>query len=129
MEFLTKDMIKKIDHEFEMKKVEIPEWNGYVYVREIRARERDLYEAMTFAISDGDPAKAMDNYRARFVVISACDENGELLFQPEDAEWLGQKQVAPVNRIFKVAREINGLTVEEAEKNFEGITDVDSVSS
>ena len=130
MKFLTKDDIKSVATLPKMEKVEIPEWDGFVYVREMTSAARDAFEEMTFDLGqDGAVQKKMDNYRAKFVVFSACDESGDLIFSRDDVEWLGTKQASAVNKIFQVGSKLNGLTGKEAEKNFAKTTEDNPSSS
>ena len=129
MNFLTKEMMKANCLSPEIVKVEIPEEGGFIYVRKMAARHRDVFEAMTIAGAEGKVMQAMDNYRAKFIAMTACDEQGNLIFAPADAEWLGLKDSNVINRIFVVARDLNSLTVEDAEKNLNETTEDASVSS
>lgn len=93
---------------FRMEKVEIPEWDGHVYVRSISRTEGDAFD-MT-----------LPNATARFAVLVACDEKGKPLFGEDDHAELGRHWKVPVDRIVLAGRKLNGLTpedLEEAEKN------------
>jgi len=125
MQFLTKDAIKSIDVPIRMEKVELPEWDGFIYVREMSAKARDAFENSTFTFdSKGRLDKNLSNYRAKFVVLTACDETGKLVFTPEDAEWLGERQAATVQKIFDAAQKLNNVPdAKELEKNSPGPAD------
>ena len=119
MAFLDRDAIRNMDDNLKVERVEVPEWDGHVFVREISAHAQEVYEEATF---DVDPAegkvkmKSMANRRALYVVLCACDENGKAIFDVDDVEWLGQKQLSAVNRIYLKAQEINGVDLEAATK-------------
>lgn len=107
-----KAIFKAVD--LDVKKVDVPEWGGEVCVRGLTARERDHFEA-----SIGTSAN-LDNLRARLVVLSLCDEDGERIFKDSDAIELGKKNATVVNRLFDVARSMSGMTdadVQELEGN------------
>lgn len=128
MQFLTKEAIKALDNTPRTEKVELPEWDGFIYVREMSAKARDAFESSTFVLDKkGNVDKNMANYRARFVVLTACDEEGKLVFSPNDAEWLGEKQAATVQKIYDAAQKLNSLpTEEELEKNSDAPADASS---
>jgi len=91
--------------------VEVPELGGRVFVREMTAAERDAYDATLFD-ADGKPVR--ENWRARMVAMTACDEQGQLLFSPQHAELLGRKSAAVIARIYREAARLNRLTEEAA---------------
>jgi hypothetical protein len=101
-------------NDLDIEKVDVPEWGGQVAVRGLTARERDMFEA-----SIGSSVN-LDNLRARLVVLTLCDENGERLLQDKDATALGKKNAQVVDRLFEVARKMSGMTdadVKELEGN------------
>jgi len=130
MEFLTKDAIKSCKSNFAMEKVEIPEWDGFVFVRELSARGKDIFDDSMVEYdlaTKGVKFKSATNRRALLAVLTACDEDGNLVFDDKDISWLGDKQFKAVNRIFEAAQRLNGMTPEKAEKNSE-TPDADSFS-
>lgn len=107
-----KAIFKAVD--LDVKTVEVPEWGGEVCVRGLTARERDHFEA-----SIGTSAN-LENLRARLVVLTLCDEEGERLLKDSDAIELGKKNAQVVDRLFEIARKMSGMTdadVEELEGN------------
>ena len=101
----------------DLQPLEVPEWSGTVYVRSMTVAERDRLEASMFRPNG---KINMKNISARTVVLCTCDETGKRLFTEKDADALGRKSAAAVNRIFKVAQKLAGITpeaVEDAEKN------------
>ena len=102
-----KDILKSNDLELEC--VEIPEWGGHVFVRGLTARERDEFE-----ISIGESLN-QDNLRARLVVLGACDEEGERLFNTKDAHALGKKNAAAVDRLFDAIQRLSAMTPDALE--------------
>lgn len=100
--------------DYEIRRVETPEWGGHVYVRTVSANSRDKFE-MSFQSGD------YVGLRARLVGLSLCDADGNFL-QPTDAQVnaLGSRSARAVDRVFEVCQEISGLTdadVEVMEKN------------
>lgn len=102
-------------------KVAVPEWPKVreVRVRTISSAERDRLEETCQPATKGGP-RNMANFRARLAVLCVCDEKGERIFKDEDAEALGRKSGAALDRIADVAIRLNRLqpdAVEQAEKN------------
>jgi hypothetical protein len=86
-----------------------------VFVRGISARERDEWEMGNYDLRGKESKVTMRNARARFAELCVCDEKGIRLFQPGDAEQLGNLPAAALDRIYDVGRRLSGMTVEAAE--------------
>lgn len=109
---LSKNQILSLN-DLEREKVEIPEWGGHVFIRQMTAMERDNYEA---GLTDQSTASMMSNFRAKLVVRCCVDEKGERLFSDEDAPALGKKCSAVLVRLFNTAEQLNALGESEAEE-------------
>lgn len=120
MNVLTKNAIlSQSDREIEL--VEVPEWGGVVFVRSLSGEERDQFEASIIERNGRDVRTNLRNLRARLVVLAACDESGAPIFTPGDADALGAKSAAALDRIFSVAQRLSGLRendVQELAENF-----------
>lgn len=112
---LTKEQILGAS-DIQIKKVEIPEWNGFVFVKGMTAKERDCFEASIIRMNGKVRKVDMRDLRAKLVSKSICDEDGKLLFDEKDIKELGEKSASAVQRIFTVAQELSGLTDEDAEE-------------
>lgn len=99
-----------------LKAVKVPEWGGEVFVRSLSGAERDALEASLLADRKGDKRDRLRNIRARFVVASACDENGVLLFKESDIETLGNKAAKPIDRLYAATQKLNGLSPDDVEE-------------
>jgi hypothetical protein len=123
---LSKDFILGFDDK-KIEKVIVPEWgNAEIFVRSITAKEQDAWSSET--AKQKKESKA--NFQASFLVLCICDETGKLLFEPKDADSLGNKSAGALNRIFNVASRLNGLSsddVKELEKNSVTPQDEDSI--
>lgn len=107
-----KSIFKAVD--LDIKTINVPEWGGEVCVRGLTARERDSFEMSIGAAAN------MDNLRARLVVLTLCDADGERVLKDSDATELGKKNAQVVNRLFEIARQMSGMSdadVEELEGN------------
>lgn len=93
--------------------VEVPSWNGSVYVKTMTAGEREAFEAAALA-SDGKLSAG--TIRARLAAATVVDETGQRLFSDADVETLNRKGAPALIRIFDVAQRLNGLGRAEAEE-------------
>lgn len=100
-------------------KVPTPEWPnlGDIYVRSMTGRSRDSYEGAIYLASEkaketGNGTR-LDNLRANLVVATACDKDGNLLFDASDAEWLGNKSAAVLDRIADASKDLAGISAED----------------
>ena len=112
--------------------VEVPEWGGAVRVRSFTGRERDAFEASMVRGDGRDRRVDLTNMRARLVGLTVIDESGQRLFTDEEADLLGAKSGAALDRVFAVAQKLNGLSgadVEELSKNSSGVPSAVSTSA
>lgn len=112
--------------------VQVPEWGGAVLVKSLTGKERDAFEAGIVEQKGKKTSVNMKNIRAKLVVLACVDESGQRLFGDGDVEALGNKSAAALERVFKVAQRLSGLTdedVEELAKNSESDQSADSGSN
>lgn len=98
--------------------VELPEWGGTLCVRTMTGAERDGWEASLSPVGSTGPNLA--NLRARLLVKCVVDDQGARVFTDADADALGAKSAAVLERLFAVAQRLNGLagnSVATASKN------------
>ena len=109
---LSKDTIlASVDLPMEL--VSVPEWGGDIYVRTLNGTERDAFEQSMVGKKN---STNLDNVRARFAVLTICDEAGNRLFTANDATALGKKSAAALDRVFAVAQRLNGFSSEDADE-------------
>jgi hypothetical protein len=102
--------------DFDVETVDVPKWGVSVRVRTLTAAQRDQFEAGL----TGDGRGNLGNIRARLVCLCVVDDDGRRVFSDEDAHLLGTKSGLEVDKVFQVARRLNGMSaaaVEELEKN------------
>jgi hypothetical protein len=121
MGILTREAILKAN-DLKTEKVEVPEWGGTVIVSTITGEARDRMEAAIWAERrSGEDEVNVRNLRAKIVAACSVDEKGNLLFPNDgDVEALGRKNGKALDRVFEVARRLNGIGQEdiaEMEKN------------
>jgi hypothetical protein len=130
-ELLTADQIFAADDQTK-KRVEVPEWGGDVLVRALTGTERDSYEA-SMSVQRGDRFEPNPvGARARLVVRAAINANGDRLFQDNQADELGNKNGAVLDRLWDAIAELSGMTsksVKDAEGNSADIPADASTSS
>lgn len=89
-------------------KVNVPEWGDDVYIKTLSGTDRDLFE-------DAYSRDKMKNFRARFLVLTLCDDKGDRLFSDEDVDSLGKKSAVVLNRLFEKAWSLNAFRGEDVE--------------
>lgn len=95
-----------------VERVDVPEWGGYLHVRQMTADEREQYDRSLFD-DDGNPVRR--GWRAKLVAATVCDEAGRLLFSIDQAELLGRKSQGAILRVYKAAARMNKLRAEDAD--------------
>lgn len=125
---LSREQILKAN-DLKTEEVEVPEWGGKVFVRSITAAE---HQTFTESLTPPGAVKAedmdMSNVKAKLVIFTAVDADGNLLFKPEDAGALGAKSAKAVDRVYLVASRLNGIEDEkEMVKNSETAQGEDSL--
>lgn len=116
MALLTKQQIWDAPDQV-CEEVLVPEWGGSIRIRSLNGHERDHYESSSVTFKGSERTINLRNIRARLVVLSAIDDNGQPLFdQTSDVIRLGQKSAAALNRVFERCQKISGLTNEDVEE-------------
>lgn len=106
---LSKDAILNSDDRKVMP-FEVPEWGGTIYLRQMKGKERDGFDASL--MKDGKPRNFV-NLRARFAVLVMSDSSGKRLFDDGAAGSLGEKNAGILDRIYDAGRKFNGYDLEE----------------
>lgn len=81
-----------------IKKINVPEWDVEVHVKELSVREQTQYEQDAF---DGDKIKP--DFYVRYLIKAMVDENGAPIFDVADYAVLAEKNANVLLRIFKEA--------------------------
>lgn len=126
---LTRDQILAAT-DMRIEEVDVPEWGGSVFVRNLNGRARDKFESSRYKVSqDGKVELIHDNTRATLLALSLCDEVGTLLFSIADVQALGEKNGATLDRLFEVAQRLSGLRTKDAEEKLKNSKAAPSDSS
>jgi len=108
MDDLTRDAILGAD-DLPIEQVEVPEWNGSVYMRTLTGKQRDDFEqfAVERKTKTGIDIRGM---RIKLIAMCLCDKDGKMLFAGRDDESkLIQKSGAALQRLSDVAQRLSGL--------------------
>jgi hypothetical protein len=107
---LTRDEILAVN-DMRVEPVSTPEWGGVACVRRLSGLDLDRYDQAIVA----DAVEGRINpvgMRAKLVTYCLCNMEGEFLFPDRteaDFQAVGLKSGVALDRVFKVARQINGL--------------------
>ena len=96
--------------------VECPEWGQTLNVRTLTGAERDDFENAVQSAGKTKGGMDLRGLKIKLVLLTLCDEDGELLFDATDEIVLNSKSSKAIDRIFQVAQKLNGLTAEDAEE-------------
>ena len=113
-----------------IEKVLVPEWaesdaaehvaQAFVYARSVSGRVRDVWEhsAMTMRVKGkkADVKPDFANIRAKLLVHGICDEQGTLLFTEAQVVALGEKDSAPLDRLFTKICQLSAITEADVEE-------------
>jgi hypothetical protein len=99
-----------------IEKVEL--FKGHVFVREMTGHEKDVWEQSLLKQKPNDDKTkqieyetSLEDFRAKLAVVTVCDAEGNLLFQPEDAKTLNSViKAKDIEKIVEVAQKLNAVT-------------------
>lgn len=101
------------------KRVDVPEWGGYVIIQTMTAEARDRYELSLLAMDDnGQPTgRDMSNVRAKLVACCTLGPDGRPMFKNDDhVKVLGAKNSKAVDRIYDACQQLNKISDSEIEE-------------
>jgi len=129
------DLLKNRE-EMKVEEVDVFGDKGPAYVKRMTGGERDDYTALITEIKeDGSVERKPQHYRAKLIACTLCDADGNLLFNPQDAnhiKQIGQLKDGDLRKLYTKTQEVNALREEdeeEAVKNSEGALDSSSNST
>lgn len=97
--------------------VSVPEWKdgGEVIVKTMIATEVDAYEASMIKGKGKNTRFDLENAKSKLCVRVLVDEHGNRLFGDNEAYALGRKSSKVIDRIYEVAKDLNGISDEDLE--------------
>lgn len=99
---------KKID------RLPIPEWGGYIYLRNMSATERSEIEDLFSKIVESKTGSG--KFRSELLRRTWCDAQGNLVLEDKAvAEHMMKKSASAIERIFDKACEINAFRQKDVE--------------
>jgi len=87
-----------------------------LFLRTLTGRERDAFENGCFTQRGKDRVLTTDNIRAKLLVRSICNEQGERLFADNEAEALGNIPADILDTLFAKAQAMSGLAPTDIEE-------------
>ncbi|GAH41005.1 unnamed protein product [marine sediment metagenome] len=106
-------LLKK--EELEIVEVDLGE-GVFVHVRQMTGHERENFERMLYTIGTDKKGevtteKHLEDFRAKLVVCTVCDENGKFLLRSKDYVQLSRNMSAfRLEKIVNVAQRLNAIT-------------------
>lgn len=111
---LNRDQIIEKDDSNKVR-VDIPEWEGFVFVKMMTGEERDAFEESLVDRNGQDVRRNLQNFRSKLSARVVCDENGNLLFDEKDILALGRKSARALDRIVTAAQRLNAIEQKDVE--------------
>lgn len=112
---LTKQSILKAK-DLQQTKVEIPEWNGEVYIRAMTGAERDSWEQAIQNKRTTNGTVELAELKARLAVMTVSDKEGNLLFTESDIPELNKKSGAAIDRIWQISHKKSHILPDDVEE-------------
>ena len=131
--FLSRE---KLLEKEELEIVEVDLGKGeFVCVRQMTGRERDQFEKSLMKETKDkkgnvDYERNLGDFRAKLAVNTVCDEEGKLVFRPQDYETLSVNISAlRLEKIVNEAQKLNAITEEDKEELVKNLDAAQSGSS
>lgn len=115
MALLSKDQVWQAQ-DITFEDVPVPEWGGEIRLRGLAGDERDDFEAKSLIKRKGTREVNLKNLRARLIAACAINEDGSPMFGPGDVLKLGTKSAVPIERLFKAAQKLSGMSDDDVEE-------------
>ena len=96
--------------------ISVPAWGvSGLYVREMTAAERDEYESFLIERRGPDEKLNIRNVRAKLVVMTLTDADGNRIFTDDDLDAVSAKGAKSIEAIVEKAMELNALRQKDVE--------------
>lgn len=90
--------------------IEIPEWGGSVYIKELSAAERGRYLKALYVLSKQGEDAIVAHGQATLAAHVVVDETGQRLFSDAEIPVLAARNAAALVRIEKASAKLNLLS-------------------
>lgn len=123
MKLLNRDDILKAQ-DLKLEKVDMNAfgWGGFVNIRGMTGAQRGKFEADMGVVKGPDQAENWKRFRAKMLVMTVVDNDGNPLFREQDVDALNEKSAAALDYLFEKAQALSGYRkqdVEEMTKNLQ----------
>lgn len=95
--------------------VNVPEWGGAVILQGGTGEERDTFEESIMVGKGQNRDVNTKRLRVKLLAKSIVDAAGSKLFSESDIEALSRKSAVVIERLFKVAQRLWGLSKEDVD--------------
>ena len=96
--------------------VNVPEWGGPVRVRTMTGAERDAMGAMISKDAGAGEGKTNQTaFRSIVLMHTIVGDDDQPMFERADLDAIGSKNGAVLDRLFRVADRLNGITSDAVE--------------
>lgn len=113
------DLLKK--DKLDVVKVDLSN-DEFVYVRQMTGHDRDVFENSIMKARRNSKGiietydTILENFRTKLLVMTLCDDKGELLLTIADADALGKSMSAKkIDKIVEAAQKINAISEQDKE--------------
>ena len=106
--------------------VHVPEWGGSVWVQEMTAVQRDMFDQWVMTKKEG-----VGGMRLRVLIATVVDDSGKPMFSDLDIPDLNKKSSRATTRLSDVGLRLSGRDTESKEdlvKNSKAVPSDDSAS-
>jgi len=113
--------------DLERAELDIPEWGGQVFYRELTGIERDELTDLYIEAQVTDPATGTvkqllpKHYKAKICIMGVIDEDGSNVFTKEHLERVAAKSARCIDTVSSAITKISGMagvTIEGAQEDF-----------
>jgi len=101
-----------------IKKVDLGEM-GHVFVKEMNGAEKDRFEQSIIEIDKKtkQPKTKLENYRAKLLVNTICDANGNLILNIGDVKALNENNGAVMlDKLLEESQKLNSISENDKEE-------------
>lgn len=100
------------------KKIDIPEWGGFVEIRSMTGESRDAYEESVFKkLDNGDYERDLSNARAKLIAACVYAPDGTRMFKSDaQVKALGSKSAIVLDRLFSECQNLNSISQQDMDE-------------